>query len=249
MNQKNNATTALTYLGHSAVKIVCGDAVILIDPFLSASPTFTASDVNYDDVIKDVTHILLTHGHDDHVGDTLAIAKATGAEVIAMVELCMFLKNQGVENVNMMNLGGTVKINKDVSVTFVQAHHSSSTVIDGQNVYLGNPAGLIITTPDDVIYHMGDTDIFGDMELIDAMYEPTIGLVPIGDKFTMGAQSAAIACTQFFNFDTIVPIHYGTFPQIDKNANAFAHAYETMANANEEHDAATLMALNIGDTL
>lgn len=244
-----NHKTSLTYLGHSAFKIKAGDAVILIDPFLSASPTFKDSKIDYDETIHDVTHILLTHGHDDHVGDTLAIAKATGAEVIAMVELCLFLNNQGVDNTTMTNLGGTVQINENISVTFVQAHHSSSTMVDGQNVYLGAPAGLIITTPDDTIYHMGDTDIFGDMELIDAMYEPTIGLVPIGDKFTMGAQTAAIACTQFFNFDTIVPIHYGTFPGLDKKPDSFAHAYETMANANEEHDAADVRALKIGETL
>lgn len=239
----------LQYLGHSAFKLITENAKILIDPFLSASSSFTESNLNYDEIIGDVTHILLTHGHDDHVGDTLAIAAATGAEVICMVELGMFLKNQGLENVTLMNLGGTAEVGEDCRVTFTQAHHSSSTVVDGQNVYLGEAAGLMITCGEEVIYHMGDTDIFGDMELIDAMYEPTIGLVPIGDKYTMGAQSAAIACTQFFNFDTIVPIHYATFPQLDQTAETFANAYQTMADANEDHTAATVSPLKVGETL
>jgi len=209
----------LTWYGHSAFKIKTGGASILIDPFLTGNGSWNKS---WEDVAGDVTHILLTHGHNDHVGDTVAIAKASGATVVANAELCGFLGGQGVDKINPGNHGGTLDCG-GFTVTFVQALHSSSySLADGSNVYLGNPAGLVLHFQDaPTLYHMGDTDIFGDMALINELHQPEIGLVPIGDRFTMGGAVAALACRRFFNFKTVVPCHYGTFPILDQSAEMF----------------------------
>ena len=168
-----------------------------------------------------VTHVALTHGHDDHVGDAAAICKESGATLIAVFELAMYLNGKGVEKVDPTNHGGTVK-HAGFALTFVNALHSSSTIVDGAPVYLGNPCGLIIA-PDEgpVVYHMGDTEVMSDFAVINALHAPKVGLVPIGDRFTMGARSAAYACKRYFQFETIIPCHYGTFPIIDQSADAF----------------------------
>ncbi len=207
----------LTWFGHSAFRLETGGSVVLIDPFLTGNSSFKG---NVEDASQGCTHILLTHGHDDHVGDAVAICKNTGATLITVVELAMWLNSQGVENVEPCNLGGTLR-QADFEVALTKAFHSSSTAGNNGPVYLGNPAGLIIRAEGKAIYHMGDTDIFGDMALIEELYQPDVGLVPIGDRFTMGAKQAALACTKFFNFKMIVPIHYGTFPIIDPDASKF----------------------------
>ncbi len=208
----------ITWLGHSAFRVETNNSVLLIDPFISANPSFKGS---YETAIEGCTHVVLSHGHDDHIGDTADICKKTGAKLIAIYEICMFLNSQGVENIDPGNTGGCL-VQDDFSVTFTQALHSSGTVIDGKSVYLGNPCGLVIkTTGDKTLYHMGDTEIFGDMALINEMYAPDIGIVPIGDRFTMGAKSAALACSRFFSFSTIIPCHYATFPILDQTADAF----------------------------
>ena len=133
----------------------------------------------------------------------------------------MWLNGQGVEAVNPGNHGGTVDCGP-FTVSFVNAFHSSSTMKDGMPVYLGNPMGLIIKAAGEpVLYHMGDTEIFGDMALINEIHRPDVGIVPIGDRFTMGAKTAALACRRFFDFRSIVPCHYGTFPMIDPDADKF----------------------------
>jgi len=211
----------LIWLGHSGFRIEFGSTVLLIDPFLTGNGVFDGGSMSLEEASAGVTHVALTHGHDDHVGDTVAIAKNTGATVIAVYELAMFLGGQGVENIQQGNPGGTIDCG-DFDVTFVKAYHSSSTTVDGQVIYLGNPCGLIIRAKDcPVVYHMGDTEIFGDMALINEIYAPTIGLVPIGDRFTMGARTAAMACERYFKFDSIIPIHYGTFPIIDQTPDKF----------------------------
>lgn len=207
----------LIWLGHSAFRLETGSSVVLIDPFLSGNEKFTGS---FDEAVAGCTHVVLTHGHDDHVGDTVEICKKTGAKVVAVFELAMYLNGQGVANIDPTNPGGTVA-QGDFDVSFVKAFHSSSTIIDGKPIYLGNPCGVVIRTGDATIYHMGDTEIFADMALVNELFEPTIGLVPIGDRFTMGARTAALACKRYFNFKTIVPIHYGTFPIIDPDPSKF----------------------------
>jgi L-ascorbate metabolism protein UlaG (beta-lactamase superfamily) len=207
----------MTWLGHSAFRIETGDKVLLIDPFLTGNSAFQGS---AEAVTDGCTHIILTHGHDDHVGDTVEIAKRTGAMVVAVFELAMYLNGKGVENVNPGNPGGTIDLG-GADVTFTKAFHSSSTIVDGNPIYLGNPCGILLRAEGKTLYHMGDTEIFGDMALIQEFFTPDIGCVPIGDRFTMGAKQAAVACKRFFKFKTIIPIHYGTFPIIDQNPSKF----------------------------
>lgn len=215
----------ITWLGHSAFRIETGNSVLLIDPFMAAYPGDAAA------ATAGATHIALTHGHDDHVGDTVAICKRDGATLIAVFELAGFLQGKGVEKAEYANTGGTITT-PDFDVTFVRADHTSSTnAADGSIIYLGNPCGLVITTREGkTIYHMGDTDIFAGMELIAELYEPDIGIVPVGDRFTMGPRTAALACTKFFDFDLIIPCHYKTFPMLLQSADPFIAAMGEQAS-------------------
>ena len=211
----------LIWLGHSGFRLEFGSTVLLIDQFLTGNGVFEAGSMSMQEATSGVTHVALTHGHDDHVGDTVQICKDGDATAIAVYELAMHLGGQGVENIQPGNPGGTIDCG-DFDVTFVKAYHSSSTTVDGQVIYLGNPCGLVVRPKDSpVIYHMGDTEIFGDMDLVNEIYAPTVGLVPIGDRFTMGAKTAALACEKYFKFDTVIPIHYGTFPIIDQTPDKF----------------------------
>jgi len=159
----------------------------------------------------------------------VAILNRTGAMLVANFELCMYLVGQGVSDkkINPGNTGGTVDCG-GFTTTFVQALHSSSFSGDGgANTYLGNPLGLVLHFPEDrTLYHMGDTDIFSDMALIHELHEPEIGLVPIGDRFTMGGAVAALACQRFFKFKTVVPCHYASFGIIDQSADKFVAGME-----------------------
>ena len=207
----------ITWYGHSCFKVATGASTILIDPFLKSNPSFQASGVAFDEAISGVTHVALTHGHDDHIGDAAEICKTTGATLMAVYELAMHLNGQGAEKLEPMNTGGGVK-QADFRLTLTDALHSSSS----GGTYLGNPCGIIIE-PDagPVVYHMGDTDVFPGMGLINELYQPTVGIVPIGDRFTMGARTAAFACHKYFHFKHVLPCHYGTFPIIDQTADAF----------------------------
>jgi L-ascorbate metabolism protein UlaG (beta-lactamase superfamily) len=211
----------ITWFGHSCFRVETGASRILIDPFLTGNATFEKAGSPRDKAIAGVTHVALTHGHEDHTGDTLAIAKETGATVIAVHELAAYLAGLGVANTDPGNTGGMIP-HEDFDLTFVPALHSSAHMVDGKPVYLGNPCGIVIAARDGkTLYHMGDTDIFSDMALINELYQPEIGIVPIGDRYTMGAKTAALACKRFFDFETVVPCHYGTFPVIDQTADKF----------------------------
>ena len=207
----------MTWLGHSAFRVETGGKVLLIDPFLTGNSWFKGS---VEQATEGCTHIILSHGHDDHVGDTVEIAKRTGATLIAAFELAEYLNGQGVENINPGNPGGTIT-EEGFDVTLTKAFHSSSTMVNGVPLYLGNPCGILLRSEGKTLYHMGDTEIFGDMALVQEFFQPDIGCVPIGDRFTMGAKQAAIACKRFFKFKTIIPMHYGTYPVIDPDASKF----------------------------
>ncbi|MFD2237705.1 metal-dependent hydrolase [Aureimonas populi] len=214
----------ITYFGHSAFKIETERSIILIDPFLTGNPHFTG---DVEAATRDVTHIALSHGHFDHVGDTVEIARRTSAKVVGNFELVSWLGTKGVESIEPANTGGTVKFD-DFSVTLTQAFHSSGHVEENGTVtYLGMPNGLVFHfSQGPSVYHMGDTDIFADMAIIEELHHPQIGLVPVGDRLTMGAAVAALACRRYFNFQKIVPIHWGTLPILDQSPDKFTQAME-----------------------
>jgi L-ascorbate metabolism protein UlaG (beta-lactamase superfamily) len=208
----------ITWFGHSAFRLDFKGQAVLIDPFFTGNPAFVS---DKSAAMKGVTHIVLTHGHSDHVGDTVEIAKANGATVTANFEICMWLAGKGVENINPMNTGGTTSLG-DFTVTLVRADHSASDIQNNVPIYLGNPCGVIVKAAGEpTVYHMGDTDVFGDMALINELYQPKIAMVPVGDRFTMGAKTAALAVKRFFTLDTVIPCHYGSFPIIDQSADKF----------------------------
>lgn len=213
----------ITWFGHSAFRLDFGGHVVLIDPFLTGNPSF---DGDRQAAARGATHILLTHGHGDHVGDTLAIAAETGAKVVANFEICMWLVSKGLKAFDPMNIGGTTD-QGGFTVTLVRADHSSSD----ENVPLGNPGGIIVKADGEpTVYHMGDTDIFGDMALIAEIHEPEVAMVPIGDRFTMNPVTAALAVRRFFRLRTAIPCHYGSFPIIEPTADKFVaamHGHET----------------------
>ena len=205
---------ALTYLGHAAFLLDGDGKTVAIDPYLSGNPR--ASHGPHE--IHPQT-ILLTHAHNDHVGDTVAIAKRTGAKVIATNELGVWLKGQGVENAVGANHGGTVAYDGG-TVKFVPAWHTSSYQ-DGSGNFVapGIPAGLVVRFGGRTIYFAGDTCLFGDMRLI-GEEGLDVAVLPIGDHFTMGPADA-VRAAEFLGATTVIPCHYNTFPLIQQDEHAF----------------------------
>jgi L-ascorbate metabolism protein UlaG (beta-lactamase superfamily) len=208
----------ITWYGHSAFRLDFGGTAVLIDPFFTGNPAFV-SDPR--EAMRGVKNVVLTHGHGDHVGDTLEIAKQNGATVTTNYDLCMWLAGKGLEKFNPMNTGGTTDLGA-FTVTMVRADHSSGDIKDGMPIYLGNPCGVIIKAKGEpTLWHLGDTDIFSDMALIAEIYQPKVAIVPIGDRFTMSPFTAAMAVKRFIKADTVIPCHYGSFPIIEPNADKF----------------------------
>jgi len=182
---------------------------ILIDPWLRTNPVCPEECKQ----IRTLDLMLLTHGHDDHTADAIAVARATAARAIAPHELAMWLQRKGLPAVSGMNYGGTIDA-AGLSITMVPALHSSSVEEDGRTVCLGNPCGYVIRFEDGLtIYFAGDTAVFGDMRLIADLYRPTIAFLPIGDTYTMGPVQAAKAC-ELLGVRQVVPMHYGTYPAL-----------------------------------
>lgn len=202
--------TSLTWLGHSAFRVESPrDKHIYVDPFLTGNPKTPEAEREP----ERCDLIVLTHGHDDHVGDTVAIHKRFGCPVVALVELRGWLSAQGVEENwgHAFNKGGTITID-GVKITLTDANHSSSWYEDGRFLYLGEPAGVVLEVEDGFkIYFAGDTNVFGDMSLIGRIYAPDVAVLPIGDHYTMGPREAAVAL-QLLGVARCVPCHYGTFP-------------------------------------
>jgi L-ascorbate metabolism protein UlaG (beta-lactamase superfamily) len=214
----------IAWFGHSCFRIDTGKSSVLIDPFLNGNAIFESSGIALQSVAQGVTHVALTHGHEDHTGDAVAICKQTGAPLLAVFELATHMASLGVDKIDPGNTGGTLH-REDFDLTFVPAWHSSGIFQDGRSIYLGACCGIVLATREGkTVYHMGDTAIFSDMALINELYRPQIGMVPIGDRFTMGATTAALACRRYFQFETVLPCHYGTFPMLDQTADKFIAA-------------------------
>lgn len=201
---------AITWLGHSTfhIKLASGE-VILIDPWLEGNPSHPKGFS-----IDRVDLLLITHGHFDHSGDAVALAKRFTPATISIFEVSSWLGSKGVENLSPMNKGGTqtVDVAGGIKVTMTHAQHSSSIEDNGKVIYAGEPAGFVVGLPDGRrFYHAGDTCVFSDMELIHELYQPELAMLPIGDHFTMGPREAALAC-KFLKPKTVIPMHYGTFP-------------------------------------
>lgn len=199
----------ITYLGHAGVLMADGKHTLAIDPFLTGNPvaTMRAADLK-------CTHIALTHGHGDHLGDTVTIAKANKATVFAGFELTEYLGEQGIKT-EAGNPGGQIQTPFGW-IAFTQAFHSSS--YNGR--YMGVALGVVARIGGQTIYHCGDTGLFGDMQLIGEIYKPEVAFIPVGDRFTMGPELATRAA-EMIKPHIAVPIHYGTFPLLLSDPSAF----------------------------
>lgn len=206
-------TVKMTWYGQSAFSLEAGGKMVLVDPFLSGNP---AHQTDPNSVSPDT--ILLTHAHNDHVGDTVDIAKRTGATVIATFELANFIASQGVENTIGGNHGGTIAFDGGTA-KFTPAWHTSSYEHGDQVVAPGVPAGYVVRFGGKTVYFAGDTGLFLDMQLI-ADEGLDVAVVPIGDTFTMGPKDAVRAAT-LLRAGKILPCHYNTFPAIAQDPHAF----------------------------
>lgn len=199
---------SVTWLGHGTFLLVSPEGRrILIDPWLEGNPSCPPAFRR----VEKVDLILVTHGHSDHVHDAAAVAKATGATVVGIFELCEWLATKGVTTASGMNKGGAQE-QCGVRITMVDARHSSSDVDDGVVTYLGEAAGYVLRFGNGLtVYFAGDTSVFGDMRLIREIYRPSIAFLPIGDFYTMGPGEAAKA-VELLGVRQVIPMHYGTFP-------------------------------------
>jgi L-ascorbate metabolism protein UlaG (beta-lactamase superfamily) len=202
--------THITWLGHATVLVQTPKGTnILIDPFIENNPKYPKGFK----LPETIQHILLTHGHGDHISDAVPVAKKHKSNVVAIYELAAYIHQQGAETVTGMNIGGTVQL-EDVAVTMVEAKHSAGAEGKNGTQYAGVAAGFVLTvTGGPVLYHAGDTTVFGDMKLIRELYHPEIAMLPIGGFYTMGPKEAALAA-QFLEPKSILPIHFGTFPPL-----------------------------------
>lgn len=205
----------LTWLGHSGFRLEIEGAVILIDPWLTGNPVFPED--WRPEAIRGATHVLITHGHGDHTGDAIAIGKELGIPVVGIYDLITFWQSRdGIEGVG-FNKGGTVDLN-GARVTMVNAVHSSS--IEGRDgpVYAGHESGYMIAGEGHTIYVSGDTDIMADMDWMGDLHKPDIGILCAGGHFTMDMERAAWAARRYFDFTTVIPCHYKTFPLLAQDA-------------------------------
>jgi L-ascorbate metabolism protein UlaG (beta-lactamase superfamily) len=222
----------INYLGHSTVELVDGDTRILIDPFLK--PNNPAAQLTSEDV--NPTHVLLTHGHVDHTADAVAVGKRTGAPFVAQSELSNILAENGIEDVADPNFGGTVEFDWGW-VKLVQAFHSSTWAGSEDRPFSPTPGtvtgpagGLVISFAGKTLYHLGDTALFSDLKLIAERTPVDIAFMPIGGHYTMDRHDALVAA-DFVGADTVIPVHYNTYPAIETDAEAFKSDVESQTKS------------------
>jgi L-ascorbate metabolism protein UlaG (beta-lactamase superfamily) len=207
------------YHGHACFSITDGTYDLLIDPFLNDNPL---ADVKAHEV--NPSYILLTHGHDDHFGDALEIAQRTGAIIIAPNELAIYCAQQGVKTAA-MHIGGSKQFSFG-KIKLTPAWHSSSIIKRNNIIYTGAPCGFLLEIQGKIIYHAGDTGLFGDMKLIGDRYRLDYALLPIGDNFVMGPEDALEAAVML-QAQATIPMHYNTFPNIVQDPNLFVDKLRT----------------------
>jgi L-ascorbate metabolism protein UlaG (beta-lactamase superfamily) len=221
----------IRFLGHACFELSDGDTRVLIDPFLTGNPKAAAE---ADDL--DPTHIFLTHGHGDHLGDTVDIAKRTGAQVVAIVELANELGESGVENVSDPNIGGTVEFDGGVWIRYVPAWHTAVSPSGTPHT----PAGIVVGIGGKVVYHLGDTGLFSDLALPGRRDDIDVALMCIGGHYTMDRHDA-VRAAELVGAQRIIPCHFGTFPPIETDAAEFKREVETATDSK-------VIVLEPGDT-
>lgn len=197
----------LTWLGHATFRMETGGQTVLVDPWVMGNPLCPEKEKK----VKKVDLMLCTHGHFDHIGDAVQIAKEHNPTVVGIFELCAWMEKKGAKKTSPMNKGGTQAVG-DIKVTMVHADHSCGILDGDQIIYGGEACGFVIEFQNGLkIYHAGDTAVFGDMQIIRDLYTPDIALLPIGDHYVMSPREAAYAC-RLLKPKAVVPMHFGTFP-------------------------------------
>ena len=204
------------WLGHGSMRIESGDAKLLIDPWLTGNPVLPED--RHDEAVEGATHILLTHGHFDHIADTLPLAKRLGIPVLGQYDMLgHWGETEGIEAVG-FNKGGTVDAG-GVAVTMVPASHSSTMGTENGPHCIGTECGFMLRAEGKCVYVSGDTDIMADMDWMGEYYAPDVGILSAGGHFTMDMKATAWAAKKYFNFKTVIPVHFGTFPVLEQSAD------------------------------
>ena len=211
----------IIWLGHAGFRIEIADQVLLVDPWLKGNPMFP--EARRAEAIAGATHILVSHGHSDHSSDAVEVAQELGIPVVGIYDLMSWWGEvHGIETVG-FNKGGTVALG-EVAVTMVAASHSSSVPSDSGPVYAGTESGFMISGEGHTIYFSGDTDVMADMEVFADLHAPDIGILSAGGHFTMDMKRAGYAAKRFFDFKTLIPCHYRTFPLLEQSAEVLVAA-------------------------
>lgn len=206
-----------TWLGHGSMRIESGDAVLLIDPWLTGNPVLPED--QHETAVAGATHLLLTHGHFDHIADILPLARKLSVPVLGQYDLIShWEETEDIQTVG-FNKGGTVDAG-GVAVTMVPASHSSTIGTPEGPKCIGTECGFILRAEDKCVYVSGDTDIMADMGWMGEYYAPNVGILSAGGHFTMDMKAAAWASKKYFDFKTVIPVHYKTFPILEQSADA-----------------------------
>ncbi len=209
----------ITWLGHGSFRFEIASEVILVDPWLTGNPMLPEG--RRAEALNGATHILMTHGHFDHTDGLVELAKEHDLPVSGMFELMSVLESQGVNVAHAFNKGGTAMVG-DVAISMVPASHSSSMVVDGKPQYTGAEVGYVIRGDGHCVYFSGDTTIMADMAWIGEYYAPTVGILSAGGYYTMDMEMAGWAAKKYFDFKTVIPMHYRTFPALEQSAEVLA---------------------------